>query len=91
MTAIENSGSPIIGRMINRSITNPRMIASTIPTTSAENHTTYWLPPSQRPGIRQSTSTIEQNHAVTRAIEPWAKLTVCVALNTSTNLRATRA
>ena len=40
ITAIENSGSPIIGRMISRSITRPMTMATTSPTTSAENHTT---------------------------------------------------
>ena len=40
ITAIENSGSPIIGRMINRSITRPRTTARAMATTSDENHTT---------------------------------------------------
>ncbi len=56
ITAIENSGSPIIGRMISRSMTNPSSAASAIATISALNQTTYSLPPSQRPGISQSMS-----------------------------------
>ena len=45
ITAIENSGSPIIGRMMSRSMTRPRSTASSRPVTTAENHTTYVLPP----------------------------------------------
>ena len=91
ITAIENSGSPIIGRMINRSITSPSSMAKISATISALNHTTYWLSPSQRPGTRQSMSTRLSTYVPTRAIAPWAKLTVCVALKTSTKPRAMRA
>ena len=40
ITAIENNGSPIIGRMIGRSMTRPKAAARAMATTSVENHTT---------------------------------------------------
>ena len=40
MTAIENSGSPIIRRMISRSMTSPSRTESANATISALNHTT---------------------------------------------------
>ena len=40
ITAIENSGSPIIGRMIDRSMMRPKTAARAMATTSVENHVT---------------------------------------------------
>ena len=81
MTATENSGSPIIGRITSRSITSPRRTATTsADSTSAENHDDVVVVAQPATGMRQSTSSIEKNHAPTSAIAPWAKLTVWVAL-----------
>ena len=40
ITAIENSGSPIIGLMIERSIARPKAAARAMATTSVENQST---------------------------------------------------
>ena len=76
ITAIENSGSPIIGRMISRSMTRPRSTARAMATTSDENHID--VARCRRASGRGSPSrraACEKNQAVTRAIAPWAKLT----------------
>ena len=91
ITAIEKSGSPIILRITLRSSTSPSRAVSSAARITAENHVTYWLSPSHRPGISQSMRSSDANHAPISAMAPWAKFTVCVALKMSTKPRATMA
>ena len=78
--AIENSGSPIIGRIVSRSINMPAAAVIATATASATNQCSHVGPGRKRPGISQSMKTIDRNHVPIRARAPWEKLSVCVDL-----------
>ncbi len=89
--ATENSGSPIIGRMKNRSRTRPTTAVPAIATSADRIQPSHVGPPMRLPGKFSATATYAVRYAPTDAIAPWAKFTTWVALKMMTKPSASRA
>ena len=95
ITATENSGSPIIGRIASRSTTRPTAAAKARATATFRNQRTQSGPPRLLTGLEMlvngmwpSVTRKHTNSAPVAARAPWAKLTVWVALKISTKPNA---
>ena len=95
MTAIANNGWPIIGRMANRSMTNPRMAANTNASAMLRSHNGIPAPSSPgasglskgRNGKPPSAMRIDMNTAPAIDRPAAAKLSTWVPLKMMTNPR----
>ena len=95
ITATENKGSPIIGRIVRRSMTRPSRAANPRATNTLRIHGSHDGPPrfmrgfcTVVNGMFSSTTRNDRNSAPHIARAPWEKLTVWVALKMSTKPRA---
>ena len=78
--AIEKRGWPIIGRIVYFSTAMPIRADMEAARRSARNQCSQVGPGNQRAGTSQSMKMSERNQAPTRAMAPWAKLSVWVDL-----------
>jgi hypothetical protein len=94
MTATENNGSPTIGRIARRSMTSPSTAATPSATTTHSSHASHFGSMLASGflivvnGMCSSTIRNDRNNAPAIPNAPCEKLTVRVALKTSTNPRA---
>ena len=70
ITAIEKMGSPIIGRMVKRSMTRPTTPVAAAARISAINQWNHQGPPIHRPGTSQSMKMIDNSQVPARAKAP---------------------